>query len=214
MQDLSYFDTRFAYNQTRTKLWPVLVDYLQRRFIPANSVVLDLGAGYCNFINNVHAREKHAVDAAPILKEHASKDVVTHVCSAGNLKDLQDSYFDIVFSSNLFEHLERSEFLATLQEIKRVVKTGGKLIIVQPNFRYCYRAYFDDYTHIQIFTERSLVDALSVYGFQARTVIPRFLPFSVQSSFAVSPWLLKIYLQLPYRPFAGQMLVVAEKTGS
>jgi len=214
MQDINYFSTRFGPNQTRTKLWPVLVKYLQRRFIPEDAVVLDIGAGYCDFINNVRAKEKHAVDVSTIPAEYASSDSILHVCPCSDLRDLGDGYFDIVFASNLFEHLEREEFLKTLGEVKRVLKTGGKLIVLQPNYRLCYKSYFDDYTHLQIFTDRSLTDILKVYRLNPIVVIPRFLPFSVQSSVLPYPWLLWIYLHLPLRPFAGQMLLVAENPGA
>ena len=40
-------------------------------------VVLDLGAGYCNFVNNVIAREKHAVDVFTRFPSFAAPDVIT-----------------------------------------------------------------------------------------------------------------------------------------
>jgi hypothetical protein len=64
---------------------------------------------------------------------------------------------------------------------------------------------------VQVFTDRSLRDVLLAAGFAVGTVIPRFLPFSVESRLPPSPRLLGLYLRLPYRPFAGQMLVVAER---
>jgi hypothetical protein len=82
---------------------------------------------------------------------------------------------------------------------------------LQPNFKYCGRNYFDDYTHIQIFTEISLSDLLRSHGFRLIAVRPRFLPFSMQSSLPVSPSLVRWYLRLPFKPFASQMLLVVEK---
>jgi ubiquinone/menaquinone biosynthesis C-methylase UbiE len=99
----------------------------------------------------------------------------------------------------------------TLTEIKRVLKTNGKLIIIQPNFKYCAREYFDDYTHLQIFTHIGVTDLLIGLGFSIVDVKPRFLPFSMKSNLPKYTWLVRLYLLSPFKPFAGQMLVVAKR---
>ena len=40
-------------------------------------------------------------------------------------------------------------------------------------------------------------------------LLPRFLPFSLKSRLPKSPYLVRLYLRLPLRPLAKQMLVVA-----
>lgn len=206
-----YFQTRFAYRQERKRLWAVLTEYLADLFIPPTSVVLDVGAGYCDFINQLKAKERHALDISEVIRDYAASDVITHVGSCVKMTDLADNYFDIVFSSNLLEHLTRAESIETLNEVYRILKDRGRLILIQPNFRICYKTYFDDYTHLQIFTDRSLSNLIQSIGFQLRYCVPKFLPFSFDSKFPKSPWLVKLYLFLPFKPFAGQMLLVAEK---
>jgi hypothetical protein len=58
------------------------------------------------------------------------------------------------------------------------------LSVIQPNFRYAYREYFDDYTHVAIFTHVSLCDVFRASGFDIVDVKPRFLPLSIKSGFA------------------------------
>lgn len=205
-----YFETRLPYDPNREKLWRVLCGYLQRD-IRSDGAVLELGGGYCHFINNIRAAEKHVVDLFAGIRTHAAKGVMPHVRSCTNLDNFQPASFDVVFASNLFEHLTREQLEQTLAGVLRVLRDGGKLIIIQPNFKYSYREYFDDYTHLQIFTETSLTDLLMANGLQVEKVVARFLPFSIKSTGPKWPWLLKLYLPMPWHPFAGQMYVIAGK---
>lgn len=204
-----YFETRFRYDPKREEIWKVLCKYFQR-FIPLDSRVLDFGAGYCYFINNIHAKEKYAVDIEEVVLKYAHDEVKAYV---GNLQEVkfEDDYFDIVFSSNTLEHMTIEEILQTLREINRILKKNGTFIILSPNFRYSYKVYFDDYTHKSILTDRSLRDMLLSCGFEIKKIFPKFLPFSVESKLPKSCLLLQLYLKLPWKPFAGQMLIIARK---
>jgi SAM-dependent methyltransferase len=209
--DSRYFATRFTYDRDREFVWQEVCRYLQPREIPADSLIVEIGAGYCSFINNVQARERHAVDLSPDLAQHAAPGVVPHVGSCTALSMFSAGTVDVVFASNLFEHLTRDELASTLTEIRRVLRPGGRLVIVQPNFRYSARHYFDDYTHLQVFTDVSLRDRLMADSFRIRRVVPRFLPFSMKSRLPKSRLLVRLYLRSPLKPFGAQMLIVAEK---
>jgi ubiquinone/menaquinone biosynthesis C-methylase UbiE len=129
----SYFQTRFSDAAGRDHVWKVIAEYLSQ-FIPSNGTVLDLGAGYCSFINNVKAAHKVAVDVYPEFKLRASPDVATEVRSCTDLSCFSNNQFDVVFSSNLLEHLEFEDVQKTLREAKRILKETGRLILLQPNF--------------------------------------------------------------------------------
>jgi len=210
-----YFQFNFVYDSTRDQVWKEVCRYLQKKYISTNSRILDLGAGYCNFINNIHGSEKYAVDLFSRLTEFSNHDVVAHIHSCTNLNFLDDNFFDIVFATNLFEHLSREDLSKTLDEVRRILKVGGKLISLQPNFRYCYKGYFDDYTHLQIFTHRSLSELIESYGFTISDIKDRFLPISMKTKLKFNlPLLLlivRLYLHLPIKPLAAQMLIIAEK---
>ena len=176
--------------------------------------MLDLGAGYCSFVNHVRASERHALDAAASFVRHAGPGVATHVGSCEDLSAFGPGRFDVVFASNLLEHLEWPAIDRTLDEARRVLKPAGRLLLVQPNFRYCPREYFDDYTHRTVFTHVGLADLLTSRGFAVERVEPRFLPFSFKSRLPKWGVLAALYLRLPVRPFAKQMLVVARPASS
>jgi len=214
MQDLyeRYFELLHLPSADRSRVWKAITRHLQRRYIPDAAAVLELGAGYCPFINQIGAREKYAVDRNAIVQEHAAPDVRTFVQSCTDLSNLPQGHFDAVFASNLLEHLTLAEAGATLDQVTAVLKPGGRILLLQPNFAYAYRQYFDDVSHVQIFTHVSLADFLKIHDYSIEAVKPRFLPFSMRgSSIPTYTWLVALYLWLPFKPMAGQMLVVARR---
>ena len=82
---------------------------------------------------------------------------------------------------------------------------------MQPNFRLDPHRYFDDYTHRTVWTDRSLEDVVAARGLTVVHSEPRFLPLTMKSKLSFGHRLVPLYLKLPYRPLAGQMLVVAER---
>ncbi len=206
-----YFDTRFTYNEKREVVWRPLASYLQR-FIPKEACIMELGAGYCHFINNIKAKEKHCIDTFAGLPDYADQDVTVHVGSSCDMHHIDNEKFNIVFASNFLEHLTRNEADTTLKEAYRIIKKNGKIILLQPNYRYCANLYFDDYTHETVYTHISLPQFLASCGFTPTLVQPKFIPFSMNTNIPKAAWLVSLYLKLPIKPFAKQMLVVAEKS--
>lgn len=210
----AYFRTRFAFDPRRDVVWSEVCRFLQKRFIPTDARIIDVGAGYCNFINNVRGAERHALDLFTELPQYAGPGVTTHIGDCTDMAFLDDDYFDVAFTSNLFEHLTREQLIPTLTELHRVIRAGGTLIVMQPNFRFCYNTYFDDYTHLQIFTDRSLFDLLEVFGFKVRVARAKFLPVNMKSTLRLRipmlRHLVRWYMAFPIKPLAGQMLFVSE----
>jgi ubiquinone/menaquinone biosynthesis C-methylase UbiE len=206
----AYFSHRLPPDPDRQRLWSVLCEFLTR-YVRTDDAVLELGGGYCDFINHIRACEKHVVDVFDGILKYAGQDVKAHVGSCVDLSEFRDESFHVIFASNLFEHLTWPELERTTEEIYRVLRPKGKLILIQPNFKYSYKEYFDDYTHRLIFTDRSLRDYLGARGFRVCEVVPRFLPYSMKSRYPKPSWLLRLYLASPIRPLAAQMLVVAER---
>ena len=205
-----YFGTRLAHDPNRAKVWRHLTAYLAR-WVPADARVLELGAGWCDFANLVRARSVTAVDLEAVVLTAAAGHVRAIVGDATELRELADASFDVVFASNVLEHLERAQGDRLLAEAVRVLRSGGRLILLQPNFRLQPGRYFDDYTHVAIFTDQSLRDYLAASGWQVEHVAPRFLPLSMRSRGSSLSFLVPWYLRSPVKPLAGQMLVVARR---
>ena len=205
-----YHETRFAYDERREVLWKTLCDAYFFKLIRPEFHVLELGAGYCHFINNVRCAKRTAVDQWEKLPSFAGLGVEAHVGGVTDLGFIPDGTVDFAFASNLFEHLTQAEFATVLGNLKRKLRIGGSLAILQPNYRLAYREYFDDYTHIAVYSDIGLCDFLRANGYRIISCTPGFLPFSLKSRFPVAAWLVRLYLLLPWKPFAKQMLVHSE----
>jgi SAM-dependent methyltransferase len=207
----TYHQTRFPFDHRREIVWQTLCAKYFSKLVQPHFHVLDLGAGYGHFINNIRCDRKTAVDQWPGFAEYLKEDVHGHVGSVTDLSFLEDASVDFVFASNLFEHLTQEELRSVLHQMSRKLKRHGSLNILQPNYRFAYKEYFDDYTHVSVYSHLSLCDLLAANGFRVLQSIPKFLPFSIKSSGApVRPWLIDVYLRSPWKPLAKQMFVRAE----
>ncbi len=205
-----YYDTRFTPQPHRRAVWGHVVDYLQP-WIAADGTLIDLAAGYADFANEAAAERRVAIDIHDGILGHVDPGVEPVVGDATDLSAFDDGTVATIFASNFVEHLEHEQIDQLLAEVVRVLRHGGRIILVQPNFRYAARGYFDDYTHRTIWTHHSLGDRLAAAGLVLDRVEPRFLPLTMKSRLSFGHRLVPLYLRLPYRPLAGQMLVIAHR---
>jgi hypothetical protein len=209
-----YHETRLAADPRRGKVWQALWTYFFRHRIRPEDCVLDLGAGYGDFINNVRARRRIALDLWPDMPSHVGPGVETIVGPVDDLAGIEEGSVDFAFASNLFEHVPQGVLAAVLEQLRTKLSAKGTLTILQPNYRYAYREYFDDYTHVAVYTHASLADFLRANGWQVLETYPRFLPLSVKSRLPAWPLLVAAYLRSPFKPLGKQMLLVARPSGT
>jgi SAM-dependent methyltransferase len=209
------YHRRFARSAAyRNRVWQVLTSEFFRRWVRPTDAVLDLGCGYGEFINNIPAGRKLAMDLNPDASRHLAPGVefLQQDCSAP--WPLPDSTLDIVFTSNFFEHLPDKESLnQTLRHIFRCLKPGGALIAVGPNIKYLHGQYWDFFDHHVYLTEASLGEALEIEGYQIERILPRFLPFTMVKAPEYPMFFVRLYIELPWfwRVFGRQFLVIARK---
>ncbi len=210
------YEARFdsATVAAKKKLWKVLVEQFLQSYVPTDASVADIGGGYCEFINAIRCRRKYVVDLNPDVERHADPDVEILISDASEISSLPGGDLDIAFASNFFEHLSsKQQLFEVLSEIHRILKKGGKLLIIQPNIKYAYREYWDFIDHHIPLTENSMKEALITTGFEIGECIPRFLPFSAKLSTYKSTTLLSLYLKMPllWKIFGKQIFMVGVK---
>jgi SAM-dependent methyltransferase len=199
----------------KVAMWKTLCQDFFQRYVEPGDTVLDLGAGSCEFINAIAATHKIAVDLNPDTAEHAQgAEVLAQPVT--DLSPVPDDSVDVVFSSNVLEHLDgKPAVLRALEESHRVLREGGTCIILMPNVRYLPGRYWDYFDHHTPLSHLSLAEGMELAGFQVTEVVPRFLPYTVKSASAAArrTSLVRLYLRLPWvwPLFGRQMLVVGSK---
>lgn len=199
--------------QKKNITWQAIAEFLLRELnYPAS--IIDPAAGECEFINAIRVKEKWAVDLNPqFITKYADKTV--HVKTGDALEiELPANYFDAAFMSNFLEHLNSQEEInQLLLNIHHALKKGGRVAIMGPNFKYCYKEYFDFADHKIILTHLSLEELLYAAGFSIKKTIPRFLPISFRGRLPVNRFIVNTYLSFPilWKIFGKQFLIIAEK---
>ncbi|HEY1337236.1 MAG TPA: methyltransferase domain-containing protein [Bryobacteraceae bacterium] len=216
MIETAIYQIRFSEKELEASrsFWRPIGQYLQR-WVARDGCTLDLGAGYCHFLWNIESADKIAVDVnEEALRTFAPPDVRCVTASGADLSEVRAGSVDTVFASNVYEHFpSREETAASFREVRRVLRPGGRFIVLQPNFAYCQREYFDFFDHRLVFTHRGMAEGIQSAGFEIERVIPRFLPYTSKSRLPKAPWLVSLYLKTPlaWRLLGGQMLIVARQ---
>ena len=206
-----YHEVHLPEHPSRGEIWRAIAAHLAG-WIPQGAAVVEIGAGYCAWINAVRAARRVAVDLWADLPRHAAPGVEPIVLDATALREIGLAQFDVVLASNLLEHFDTDTAAAIAGQVRDVLRPGGRFIVIQPNFRHAYRQYFDDFTHRSVFTDVSLPNMLRAQGFTMEHVQPKFLPYSMRGvQMRVPAWVVRAYLASPVKPGAGQMLVVARR---
>ena len=198
----------------RNSVWQVLTrDYFQK-IIGENKSILDLGCGWGEFINNISADKKIAMDLNPDSKRKVEGNVVVYNQDCSDNWQIEESTLDFVFTSNFLEHLpNKSSLTNTLKHAFKSLKKGGKILCLGPNLLYTGDSYWDFYDHHIGLTHNSMKEALELVGFKVKTVIPKFLPYTMSDGKEPPIILLKLYLKVPlfWKVFGKQFFIVAEK---
>lgn len=199
----------------RVKIWKILCSQFFQKMISEKDTVMDIGAGYCEFINNVNCKTKIAVDLNPDTKLKANQEVNVLRVDAFSIPKNFDGRIDVIFISNFLEHLNsKDEVISILERSHKLLKKNGKIIIMQPNIDLVKERYWDFIDHTVPLNLQSVTEALESSGFDVKTKIKRFLPYTTKNKLVIfSDFILRIYLLLPQvlRLFAGQSLIVARK---
>ena len=139
--------------------------------------MLDLGCGRGEFLSGFIAQGIYGfgIDQA---------DSARKICPSAKIKiediekklPFKDNFFDVVYSKSVLEHFYYPEKI--LIEIHRILKPGGIVITMTPDWAYDPISFYDEFTHRTPFTLQSLNQIHNLCQFK-NVVTERFvqLPF-------------------------------------
>ena len=92
----------------RRAVWGAIARFI-RRDAPDVGTLVELGAGYCDFLNQFPAKRKLGFDLNPEMRRFAAADVELRTESALALPGIAPASVDLLFASNFLEHLDGEE---------------------------------------------------------------------------------------------------------
>jgi len=148
---------------------------LIRQHFPAdkNAAVLDLGCGHgalLHFARDAGYTNLRGVDGS-LQQVAAARRLGIEGVTEGDLNDTleaqADASLDVVVAFDVIEHFTRDEVLPFVDQVRRVLRPGGRWIIHVPNAESPFggRMRYWDLTHELAFTRTSLAQLLLSSGF-------------------------------------------------
>jgi len=105
--------------------------------LPKNSLVLDLGCGTGHFANYILRQgfQVHAIDPSANMLRLARDNFPEIHFKEGIAQDLNfpDQFFDLVISIEVLRYLDEADVRKSYEEIFRVLKPGGKMLVTHVN---------------------------------------------------------------------------------
>lgn len=77
---------------------------------------------------------------------------------------LEDKSVDFITMNAVLEHLQDPS--KVFSESFRILKKGGLIFVRTPNWKLCYKDFYNDPTHVKPYTPESLRFLLSCFGFE------------------------------------------------
>jgi len=209
------YEKRFSGHEIyRNRVWQILTKEFFLKWIKDSDHILDLGCGYGEFINHATCKVRHAIDLNPKTKSLLDQKIIFHEQDCSKPWKIDPNSLDFVFTSNFFEHLPNKECLdRTMCEVKKALKTGGRLIAMGPNISVLKGKYWDFWDHHVALSDQSLCELLQIHDFTIEHAYSKFLPYNMVRVKERPLFLLSIYLRFSFlwKIFGKQFLIVAKK---
>lgn len=210
------YSIRFRKEELKRKndIWKILTQHFLQQFVSEADTIMDVACGYGEFINNIRAKRKIAIDMNPDAQSFLTDTVEFFNGDVIDGLAAHPDTADVIFTSNFLEHLsDKTALEHFLDKVLISLKPGGKYLILGPNLRYLPGKYWDFYDHELGLTHLSLSEILQLKKFDISVCIDKFLPFTTKCRLPTHPFLVRIYLGFPlaWRILGTQFFIVAQR---
>lgn len=162
-----YLDVSYSVQRTPFTNYPSqLASYLANKYqFETKSKILEVGAGRCEVLSNLKqiGMECIAADISPVSKEYSENfGIEFYLLQNDNKLPFDNDSVDIIYTKSLIEHID--DPLVLVSEFMRVLKPGGKLLCLTPDWESNMKIFYDDITHVKPFTKKSLEQLFEMVG--------------------------------------------------
>ena len=143
-----------------------LTNYLFNRFkFEKGKKILDIGCGRGDFLNGFIkcGLDGYGIDQSDAAKKFCPKAEII-IGNIDSVLPYADNTFDYIYSKSVIEHFYYPEKL--VKEIYRILKPGGVVITMTPDWETVYKTFYEDYTHRTAFTKTSLQNIFKIHNFE------------------------------------------------
>jgi len=129
------------------------------------SKVLDVGCGTGWLTNYVGKEAYVGISYSQHEVDNLKKNGYSAFCVNMEKEKLpfKDNSVSCVFASHIIEHFEKSELIHVMNELKRVLKKGGMIILITPT-DYSF-GFYGEWTHVRPYNHSSLPEMLADFDF-------------------------------------------------
>lgn len=147
----------------------------RRRFIEGllsgyekNIKILEIGCSGGALMNELISRGFISVQGTDISKQALARcqerGLTTVVATDGKKLNFDNNFFDVIIAMDVLEHIEREN--EALVEWNRVLKPGGKLLIMVPAFQFLWSDHDIVNNHYRRYSKPQLLRVLSENNFK------------------------------------------------
>ena len=139
-----------------------IIDLLEKLDRQKNYTFLEVGSGLCRFVKKIHVLFPDINISCVEINKDLAKIAEDEGCKVYNKSflnnDIESGSFDIVHCSHMIEHFGYPEIHIVLDELLRITKTGGFLILRSPLM---WDHFYDDLDHIRPYPPESILNYLN-----------------------------------------------------
>jgi SAM-dependent methyltransferase len=151
--------------------------FLFEPYVKPGHSVLDFGCGGGFILSRLHCAHKYGVEVNSAARDEAVRNGLTVV---SGLSEMREASTDVVMSNHALEHV--GDPLGELRNMRRVLRPGGRLVLVTPLERGTPWKPDDKNQHLFTWSPMNLGNLVTAAGFKvesAAVISHRFPPLGM-----------------------------------
>lgn len=152
-------------------------------WLPENkdAAILDFGCGWGHLLRSLWCAGYQNLEGveisesqACVLREAVGDRFPVHCMDGAALLAQRQEHYDLIVMYDVLEHIERQQVVPLLDSLYHALRPGGRLVVRVPNMSCILATYsmYLDFTHINGFTEFSLMQVFDMAGFTDHILVP------------------------------------------